>query len=183
MRRQQGFTMVEVIVIVAVIAILGGILTPMVIKEIGKSKLTRAAADMEAVSTAVTQYSADPGYWPERYNGTTDRRTTLRNYDCFYDNTRSLSGWDGPYMEKGTEQSGTRVVANQVDGIWEGVVDPWGRPFRVVYGKAGGTSVGGGIAVLTSGPNGTFDTSDADALLGLPSGDDLVRKVTSRVGL
>ncbi len=183
MRKNDGFTMVEVIVIVAVIAILGGILTPMVIKEIGKSKMTRAGADMAAVATAFTQYYADTGYWPERYDGSNDRRTTLRNYDCFYDNTRNLSGWDGPYLEKGADNGGARVAANRTDGVWDGVIDPWGRPFRVVYGRAGGTSVGGGIAVVSSGPNGRFDTADADALLGTATDDDLVHIVTSRVGL
>lgn len=183
MHRRDGFTMVEVIVVVAVIAILGGILTPMVIKEISKSKLTRAEADMEAVSIAFTQYFADTGYWPEKYTGTTDRRATFRNYDCFYDNTRALTGWDGPYMEKGAEQGGTRVVANRVGSVWEGVVDPWGRPFRIVYGKVGGTNAGGGIAILTSGPDGSFATSDADALRGSSTGDDIVRIVTARAGL
>lgn len=182
MRNERGFTMIEVIVIVAVLAILGGILTPMVIKEIAKSKVTRAAADMEAISTAFTQYYADTGYWPEKYTGTTDRRTTLRDYKCFYVNDKSLTGWDGPYVEKGTNAGGSRVVAVQNAGTWEGLVDPWGRPFRVIYGKVGGTSVAGGIAVLASGPDATFDTSDADALLGTASGDDILRIVTTRAG-
>ncbi len=182
MRNQQGFTMIELIVIVAVIAILGGILTPMVIKEIAKSKVTRAGADMEAISTAFTQYYADTGYWPEKYTGSTDEKESLEDFDCFYDNTQSLHGWDGPYLEKGIDDDGTRVVANEVDGVWEGLIDPWGTPFRVVYGKVGGSSVGGGIAMLSAGPDGTFDTSDAIALGGSKTDDDVVEIVTSRVG-
>lgn len=182
MRNQKGFTMVELIVIVAVIAILGGILTPMVIKEIGKSKITRASADMEAVSTAFTQYYVDTGFWPEKYDGSKNRRAALRAYDCFYDNTKNLSGWDGPYLEKGTDKAGKRVVANKNGTTWEGIVDPWGQPFRVIYGKAGGATVGGAISVVCAGPNGKFDTSDADALLGDLSKDDVGEIVTSRVG-
>lgn len=183
MKNNAGFTMIEVIVIVAVIAILGGILTPMVIKEIGKSKFTRAAADMEAISTAFSQYYADTSFWPEKYQGTTNQKVSFEDFRCLYANTETLGGWDGPYMKRGVLSSGERVVALKNGANWEGIVDPWGSPFRIVYGRVGSGAggAGGGIAVLSAGPDGTFDTNDKKALAGVPSKDDLLQVVTSKV--
>ena len=173
--------MVELIVIVAVIAILGGILTPMVLKEIGKSKITRAGADMEAVSIAFTQYYADTGYWPEKYNGSKNAKTTFRNFASLYTNTKKLPGWDGPYIEKSAIKGGKQLVANKVSGVWEGLVDPWGKPFQIIYGKVGGATASGGIALISAGPNGKYDTSSTNALKGIVSGDDVTEVLTSRV--
>ena len=58
---ERGFTMVEMIVIVAVLVILGGALTPVVIKQVQKSKDQSVVDDFKAIETAVTRYHIDIG--------------------------------------------------------------------------------------------------------------------------
>lgn len=185
MRRTSnaGFTMIEAIVIIAVIAILGGILTPMVIKEVGKSKITRAKADMEAVSTAFNQYFADTGVWPNNWSGATDSTVQFLAFTSLFTNSSSLTNWDGPYFERSTLNGGVEQVALNSGGVFSGFVDPWGRPFSIVFGRVGGAIGGtaGAVAIVSGGPDKAITTTGANACMGIPANDDLVRVITRRV--
>lgn len=180
-RTRAGFTMIEIIVIVAVIAILGGILTPLVMKELAKSKVSRASADMNAISIAFTQYYADTSYWPEQYTGAASMTDDFEDYQCLYIDTVSLPGWDGPYMQRGVPGTSGQQAALQTAGVWDGVIDPWGKPFRIVCLAPNDSLPGGGIAVVSGGSDGTVDTADTDAVQGNKTDDDLVTVVTRRV--
>ena len=50
---ERGFTLIEVIVVAGIIAILAGILVPMIFKEIDESRITRASADVRSISAAM----------------------------------------------------------------------------------------------------------------------------------
>lgn len=47
--RTEGFTLIEVIVVIAVVAILAAILTPQIVKNISESKIARAKKDRKSV--------------------------------------------------------------------------------------------------------------------------------------
>lgn len=183
MKRNAGFTMIEAIVIVAVIAILGGILTPMVIKEVAKSKITRCKADMEAASTAFNQYFADTSYWPDNWSGATTSAVDFMTFSNLFTNGSSHVGWDGPYFERSVLSGATQVVATLTGTVYAGFLDPWGRPFRVVYGAVGSATggPGGAIALVSGGPGATITTTNANACMGIPAADDLVRVVSKKV--
>ncbi len=183
MRLRAGFTMIEAVVIIAVLAILAGILTPMVIREVAKAKVTRVIADMEAISTAFTQYYVDTGYWPEGYTGNTNEREDLVVFSSLYQDPGDLAGWDGPYLEKGVRAGASYVVAQSEGGQYTGLVDAWGTPYRVVYGRVGSANAGAGgaVSLLSAGPDKVFSTSDGLALRGEASRDDVVKVITRRV--
>lgn len=201
MKRKAGFTMIEAVVIIAVLAILAGILTPMVIREVAKAKTTRVIADMEAIATAFTQYFIDTGYWPERYTGLSDEKADLIGFRCLYADPGDLIGWDGPYLERGVRvgesfqvarvegaaksRDASSVVAQppSSSGRYSGLVDAWGMPFRLFYGRIGSSNAGAGgaIVLVSAGPNRVFDTSDHIAMRGETAEDDIVKVITRRI--
>ena len=46
----KGFTLIELAVVLAVLAVLAGTLTPMVVGFVDQARITRAAADVRAVA-------------------------------------------------------------------------------------------------------------------------------------
>ena len=61
---KRGFTLIEVVVIIAVIAILAAILTPLAIKYIGGAKVSRAQAETKSIAATVMKLYSDTGKWP-----------------------------------------------------------------------------------------------------------------------
>lgn len=67
-KKNRGFTLVELMVVIAIIAVLAGIIIPTAMKGIDKSKVSRAIADVKAVKAAAVEYYADNGSWPTDTN-------------------------------------------------------------------------------------------------------------------
>jgi general secretion pathway protein G len=64
MMSKKGFTLIEVVVVVAIIALLAGILTPLIFKYIDEANETRALGDCRNISTALLLFHKDTGTWP-----------------------------------------------------------------------------------------------------------------------
>ena len=62
--KRYDFTLVELLTVIAVIAILAGIAIPVVIGMQSKGKETSARADMNAIKMALTQFKADYSIFP-----------------------------------------------------------------------------------------------------------------------
>jgi general secretion pathway protein G len=62
--QKAGFTLIEVIVVIAVIAILAAILTPTLTRNIEDSKITRAKNEVQVLAAAVASLYKDVGRWP-----------------------------------------------------------------------------------------------------------------------
>ncbi len=61
---RQGFTLIEVVITLSVIAILAAIITPLVISNLDQAKLTRAASDSKTLGEALLKFKQDLGVWP-----------------------------------------------------------------------------------------------------------------------
>ncbi|MBK7188455.1 MAG: type II secretion system protein GspG [bacterium] len=59
-----GFTLMEIVIAVAIVAIFAAAISPMVFKHLEDAKLTRAQNETESVATAVLSYYKDTGAWP-----------------------------------------------------------------------------------------------------------------------
>ena len=62
--KHRFFTLVELLTVIAVIAILAGIAVPVVVGMQSKGKETAARADMNAIKMALTQFKADYSIFP-----------------------------------------------------------------------------------------------------------------------
>jgi|GEM_PF-326770 len=63
--KHRLFTLVELLTVIAVIAILAGIAVPVVVGMQSKGRETSARADMNAIKIALTQFKADYSVWPQ----------------------------------------------------------------------------------------------------------------------
>jgi len=184
----SGFTIVEIVVVVAFIALLAGVLSPVVSSQIEDAKQGRAMGDMEVLAKAFTTFRTHTSVWP--YPSLTPVTTAditsgcddLTDFRCLYANGNALSGWSGPYLNLGVEVGDSTRVAKAPSrkSSGDGFLDPWGQPYRVYRIAPSGVNTGM-IALLCRGPDGAVNTSANDVSAGVASGDDLIRIVSRRL--
>ena len=66
---RAGFTLIELILVVAVVAILAAILVPTVFSILDDSAITKGKADVKAISAAIAKFRDDTGEYPTRLAG------------------------------------------------------------------------------------------------------------------
>lgn len=103
-RAPHGFTLIELLVVITVIAILAGLVGPMVFRNVGDAKTSAARAQIELFALALDQYRLDNDFYPS----TTQRLAALRERPSGEPEARN---WRGPYLRKTIP------------------LDPWGRPY------------------------------------------------------
>lgn len=112
---RKGFTLVELVVVIAIIAILAAVIAPNAFKSIEKARISATASHLNAMKTATMQYYTDVSVWPP--NGTTTANNELLT------NVQSYSTWDGPYIDKwpaaGQWPGSVYNLRNAADQNWD----------------------------------------------------------------
>jgi prepilin-type N-terminal cleavage/methylation domain-containing protein len=67
---EAGFTLVEILVAVAILAILSATLSPLVIKYVNDGRRARALSDSQTIGQAILAFQVDTGLWPVSDDGT-----------------------------------------------------------------------------------------------------------------
>ena len=62
--RREGFTLIEIVIAVAIVAIFAAALSPMVFRHLEDSKITKAQNESETIANALLSYYKDTGKWP-----------------------------------------------------------------------------------------------------------------------
>lgn len=62
--KKSGFTLIEMVVTIAILALLAGIATPRLSSLVTKGRVTRAQADCDAVAKAIMMYHTEYGRYP-----------------------------------------------------------------------------------------------------------------------
>ncbi len=97
--RRRGFTLIELIVVVAIIIILAAILLPMITNRIDDARISRLASEYRTIKTAVAMYYADVGALPQ-------------NLLDLYNPGTPPDGWRGPYIDKAPSTTSPYVVSS-----------------------------------------------------------------------
>jgi prepilin-type N-terminal cleavage/methylation domain-containing protein len=62
---KKGFTLIELMIVVAIVGILAAIAIPAYLDYTVKSKISEVTAAMDALTTAASEYHASTGYFPQ----------------------------------------------------------------------------------------------------------------------
>lgn len=89
-RARAGFTLLELLVVLLIIALLAGYVGPRLFSQVDKARVKSAKAQMKTLADAVTQYRLDTGHYPSEQEGL--NALVQKGND---------PRWDGPYLAKG----------------------------------------------------------------------------------
>lgn len=110
-RYEDGFTLLELLVVLGIIVLLATLVAPQVLRYLGKARTDAARAQISAISTALELYALDNGGFPPQQAGLA----------ALLQAPAGQPRWKGPYMKKA-----------------DGMIDPWGRAYQYKFpGKAG----------------------------------------------
>jgi len=101
---RSGFTLIEILVVIAVIAMLAALVAPNVFQHVGTAKDATARSQIELLGAALDGYRLDNGRYPTTEQGldALQLQSTIQPLP---------TNWRGPYLRKAVP------------------VDPWGTPF------------------------------------------------------
>lgn len=68
-RDRRAFTLLELLVVISIIAVLGGIATPVTMSVINQAKVAKCRAQIAELSMAIEAYKMEYGHIPLRYRG------------------------------------------------------------------------------------------------------------------
>ncbi len=122
--REQGFTLLELLVVVAVLGLLIGLVAPAALHQLGSAKEKIAHQSIERLESVLDMYKLDVGKYP----------TSDQGLQALISRPQGVSTWSGPYLK------GEKLPQ-----------DPWGRPF--VYRSPSGRP-GHEFDLYTLGPSG-----------------------------
>jgi len=66
---QRGFTLIEIMVVVVILAVLGALVVPKILENVDKARVTRAQSDIRAIQTALDLYRLDNFKYPTTEQG------------------------------------------------------------------------------------------------------------------
>lgn len=111
-RNDDGFTLVELLVVLAIIGLIAAIAAPQVLRYLGTARVDSSKIQMRNISSALELLYIDIGRYPSADEG----------LKLLVEKPSDVSGWNGPYLKQKSA-----------------LVDAWGTSYQ--YGKADGNDM------------------------------------------
>lgn len=106
--KRSGFTLIELMIVMAIIAALAAILTPIGVSALNRAKATQYLSDLKNIQTAVTMYHFD------KPNTAINDITTLKT-DAYLNTDNLTNAGDYALSTYGTTSSASVTIASIVD--------------------------------------------------------------------
>jgi general secretion pathway protein G len=135
--KRRGFTLMELLVVLAILVLLMAMVAPRVLKFLGKSDISVTKSQIGNLKKSLDLYMADC----RRYPTTEQGLQALIAPPAMGETGGSVRGWDGPYLD------GDMVPA-----------DPWGLPYGYSFPPTRGR--GPGPDIWSCGPDNMDGTED-----------------------
>ena len=190
-KARGGFTLIELILVVAVVAILAAILVPTVFSILDDSAITKGKADVKAIAGALVKFRDDTGVFPTRdadvlngevnllYSGTVAPLITVFSpspgaaFDCT--TAANCDTFQFPFITN----AGTNAYSTSGKKFWRGpylsenATDEFDTPY-IVYVRR--LRLAGGVTterswIVFAGPNKAYETTPGSTSA---QGDDFV---------
>ena len=193
--KSKGFTLIELAVVLAIIAVLAAVLTPMVSGYLDQARVARAQADVRTIADSIKLYNRDTGRWPiydssADYSGDSVPGT---NSKLEFGTSTGNSPTAGASWALGTTLNTTSLelyINNDRSGVgtaafpragfrgpYVGTVDsdPWGNKYLLNAANLKRNSTNHAY-IISAGPNGTLETNRDVATTAnvSASGDDVI---------
>lgn len=104
-QRQRGFTLMELLVVLAILGLLMSLVGPRVLNQLGGAKVKTAAIQIKDLEQALEMYKLDVGRFPSSSEG----------LGALVSKPGSALGWNGPYLKSNVPP------------------DPWNRAYMYKY--------------------------------------------------
>ena len=134
-RIRHGFTLIEILVVIVVLAVLASLVAPNVFRHVGTAKEGTAKSQIEMLGAALDAYRLDNGRYP----------TAAQGLEALWQAPSAEprpANWRGPYLRKAVP------------------LDPWGKAY--IY-RSPATESRGGYDLLSYGANGRPGGEGEDA--------------------
>jgi|ERR1700742_4201371 general secretion pathway protein G len=99
---EQGFTLVEMLVVITIIGLIMGLIGPRVLNYLSESKVKAARIQLQSFASALDLYYLDAGRYP----------STAEGLAALVKQTPGVAAWNGPYLKGGSVPT-----------------DPWNNPY------------------------------------------------------
>ncbi len=100
--KAAGFTLLELLIVLAILALIAGIAVPQIFNVFGGAQADAARLQIKALSNTLGFYRLDVGRYP----------TTDEGLQALLSRPQSVTRWAGPYMADA-----------------DSLTDPWGNPY------------------------------------------------------
>jgi general secretion pathway protein G len=100
--RRNGFTLVELLVVLVILGLIAGFAAPRVMQYLGSAKTDAAKIQIEKLAAVLDLYRLDVGRYPSEQEG----------LSALVEQPADTATWNGPYLRRA-----------------DSIIDPWGAPY------------------------------------------------------
>ena len=117
-RRARAFTLVELMVVVAIIGMLAAVVTINLVGQTDKARISRVKADFKVIGDAIDLFKVDNGFYPQQLSDLWERPANAKNWgpEAYLKEYPPTDPWGNEYMYERGSGSEYSVISYAADG-------------------------------------------------------------------